>query len=152
MQTTCALKGLGRQLSMPILGAKFKFSVGHGKFNFAPLYAEVASSGQISVVCFAIETIIVVDLKKYHPWIILWRNVYFSTVTRKNGFKKDRSARTCRSTDAFSWTCLLSSSSLGWLELSCWVAELGIATNSCKKNGMLLQGCHRWVDREIGDI
>ena len=38
------LKGLGRHLSMRILGAKVKFSVGHGKFNFPPLYA---SSGRI---------------------------------------------------------------------------------------------------------
>ena len=28
--------------------------------------------------------------------------VYFSTVTPKNGFKKDKSARTCRPTDVFS--------------------------------------------------
>ena len=65
------LKGLDRQLSMCILGAKFKFSVGHGKFNFPPLYAEIASSGRIPIVSFAIETIIAVDLKKYHSWIIL---------------------------------------------------------------------------------
>ena len=65
------LKGLGRQLSMCILGAKFKFSVGHGKFNFPPLYAEIASSGRIPIVSFAIETIIAVNLKKYHTWIIL---------------------------------------------------------------------------------
>ena len=106
----------------------------HGKFNFPPFYAEIASSGRIPIVSFAIEKIIAVDLKKYHAWIILWRNfVYFSTVTRKNGSKKDRSARTCRPTDAFSWVCLISYSSLGRLELSCWVAGLGIATNSCKK-------------------
>ena len=146
-------KWLGRQLSMRILGAKFKFSVGHGKFNFPPLYAEIASSGRIPIVSFAIETIIAVDLKKYHAWIILWRNfVYFSTVTRKNGFKKDRSVRTCRPSDAFSWVCLISSSSLGRLEHSCWIAGLGIATNSCKNNGIMLQACHRRVDREIGDI
>ena len=72
---------------MRILGAKFKFSVGHGKFNFPSLYAEIASSGRIPVVSFAIETIIAGDLKR----IILWRNfLYFSTVTRKNGFKKDK--------------------------------------------------------------
>ena len=47
------------------------FSVGHGKFNFPPLYAEIASSSRILIVSFAIETIIVVDLKKYHAWIIL---------------------------------------------------------------------------------
>ena len=34
---------------MRILGAKVKFSVGHGKFNFPPLYAEIASSGRIPV-------------------------------------------------------------------------------------------------------
>ena len=69
---------------MRILGAKFMFSEDHAKFNFPPLYAEIASSGRIPVVSFAIETIIAVDLKKYHAWIILWRNfVYFSTVTRK---------------------------------------------------------------------
>ena len=34
---------------MRILGAKVKFSVGHGKFNFPPFYAEIASSGRISV-------------------------------------------------------------------------------------------------------
>ena len=120
------LKGLGRQLSMRNLGAKFKFSVGHGKFNFPPLYAERASSSRIPVVIsFAIETIIAVDMKRYHAWIILWRNfVYFSTATRKNGFKKDRSVRTCRPTDAFSWVCLISSSSLGRLEHSSWVAGL----------------------------
>ena len=130
---------------MCILGAKFKFSVGHGKFNFLPLYAEIVAFGRIPIVSFAIETIIAVDLKKYHTWIILWRNfVYFSTVTRKNGFKKDRSART----DTFSWVCLISSSSLGRLELSFWVAGLGIAANSCKKN-TFLQACHRRVDREI---
>ena len=56
---------------MRILGAKFKFSVGHGKFNFPPLYAEKASTGRIPIVSFAIETIIAVDLKKYHAWIIL---------------------------------------------------------------------------------
>ena len=45
------IKGLGRrQLSMRNLGAKFNFSVGHGKFNFSPLYAEIASSGRIPVV------------------------------------------------------------------------------------------------------
>ena len=65
------VKGLGRQLSMRILGAKRKFSVGHGKFNFPPLYAEIASSGRIPIVSFAIETIIAVDLKKYNAWIIL---------------------------------------------------------------------------------
>ena len=43
------LKGLGRHLSMRILDAKVKFSVGHGKFNFPPLYAEIASSGRIPV-------------------------------------------------------------------------------------------------------
>ena len=43
------LKGLGRHLSMRILGAKVKFSVGHGKFNSPPLYAEIASSGRIPV-------------------------------------------------------------------------------------------------------
>ena len=129
-----SLKRLGRQLSMRILGAKFKFSVGHGKFNFPPLYAEIASSGWTPIVSLAIEAIIAVDLKKYHASIIVWRNfVYFSTVTRKNGSKKDRSARTCRPTDAFSWVCLISSSSLGRLELSCWVAGLGIATNFCNK-------------------
>ena len=108
--------------------------MGHGKFNFLPLYAEIASSGRIPVVSFAIVTIIAVDLKKYHAWIILWRNfVCISTVKRKNGFKKDRSARNCRPTDAFSWACLISSSWLERLELSCWVAGLDIATNSCKK-------------------
>ena len=60
---TCNLKGLCRHLSMRILGAKFKFSVGHGKFIFPPLCAEIASSGRIPVVSFAIETIIAVDLK-----------------------------------------------------------------------------------------
>ena len=65
------LKALGRQLSMRILGTKFKLSVGHGKFNFPPLYAEIASSGRIPIVSFAIEKIIAVDLKKYHTWIIL---------------------------------------------------------------------------------
>ena len=100
---TCNLKGLCRQLSMRILGAKFKFSVDHGQFNFLPLCAEMASSGRIPVVSFAIETIIAVDLKRYHSWIILRRNcVYFSTVTRKNGLKKYRSMRTCRPKDAFS--------------------------------------------------
>ena len=139
------LKGLGRQLSMRILGAKFKFSVGHGKFNFPPLYAEIASSGGIPVVSFAIETIIAVGLKRYLAWIILWRNfVYFFTFTRKNGFKKDRSVRTCRPTDAFSWVCLISSSSLRRLEHSCWITGLGIATNSCKNNGILLQAYHRY--------
>ena len=49
---------------MRILGAKFKFSVGHGKFNFPPLYAE--SFGRIPIVSFAIETIIAVALKKHH--------------------------------------------------------------------------------------
>ena len=34
---------------MRILDAKVKFSVGHGKFNFPPLYAEIASSGRIPV-------------------------------------------------------------------------------------------------------
>ena len=34
---------------MRILGVKVKFSVGHGKFNFPPLYAEIASSGRIPV-------------------------------------------------------------------------------------------------------
>ena len=34
---------------MRILGAKVKFSVGHGKFNFSPLNAEIASSGRIPV-------------------------------------------------------------------------------------------------------
>ena len=66
---------------MRILGAKVKFSVGHEKFNFPPLYAEIASSGRIPVVFFAIETMIAVDLKRYHAWIIL---------TRKNGFNKDK--------------------------------------------------------------
>ena len=65
-------KGLCRQLSMRILGAKFKFSVGHGKFNFPPLYAEIASSGRIPIVSFAIETIIAVDLKKYHAGLGLF--------------------------------------------------------------------------------
>ena len=44
---------------MRILGAKVKFSVGHGKFNFPPLYAEMASSGRIPVThgefCHAIQ-------------------------------------------------------------------------------------------------
>ena len=35
---------------MRLLGAKVKFSVGHGKFNFPPLYAEIASSGRIPVI------------------------------------------------------------------------------------------------------
>jgi len=56
---------------MRILGTKFKLSVGHGKFNFPPLYAEIATSGQIPVVSFAIATIIAVGLKMYHSWIIL---------------------------------------------------------------------------------
>ena len=43
------MKGLGRHLSKRILGAKVKFSVGHGKFNFPPLYADIASSGRIPV-------------------------------------------------------------------------------------------------------
>ena len=34
---------------MRILGVKVKFSVGHGKFNFPPLYAEIASAGRIPV-------------------------------------------------------------------------------------------------------
>ena len=34
---------------MRILGVKVKFSVGHGKLNFPPLYAEIASSGRIPV-------------------------------------------------------------------------------------------------------
>ena len=34
---------------MRILGMKVKFYVGHGKFNFPPFYAEMASSGQIPV-------------------------------------------------------------------------------------------------------
>ena len=55
------LKGLGRHLS-----TKFNFSVDHGKFNFPQLYEEIASSCRIPVVSFAIETIIAVDLKKYH--------------------------------------------------------------------------------------
>ena len=97
------VKGARSSVEHAHSGRKFKFSVGHGKFNFPPLYAEIASSGLIPVVSFAIETIIAVDLKRYHAWIILRRNfVYFSTVTRKNGFKKDRSVRTCRPTDAFS--------------------------------------------------
>ena len=58
---------------------------------------------------------------------------------RKNGFKKDRSAGTCHPTDAISWACLNSPSSPGRLELSCWVAGLGIATNSCKK----IAFCHK---------
>ena len=68
-----------------------KFSVGHGKFNFPSLNAEIGSSGRIPIVSFAIDTIIVVDLKKYHVSIILLiRNfVYFSTVRPKNGFKKE---------------------------------------------------------------
>ena len=41
-----------------------RFSVGHGKFNFPPLCAEIASSGRIPVVSFAIKTIIAVDLEK----------------------------------------------------------------------------------------
>ena len=67
----CTWKGLGRQLSMRTLGAKLKFPVGHGKFNFPPLYAEIASSGRIPVVSFAIETVIAVDMKRYPAWIIL---------------------------------------------------------------------------------
>ena len=43
------LKGLGRHLSMRILGAKVKFFVGHGKFNFPLLCAEMPSSGRIPV-------------------------------------------------------------------------------------------------------
>ena len=66
------LKGLCRQLSMCILGAKFKFSVGHGKFNFPPLYAEIKSSGRIPIVSFAIETKSAVDLKKYHAGLGLF--------------------------------------------------------------------------------
>ena len=53
-----ALKGLGRQLSMRIRGAKFKFPVDHGKFNFPPLYAEIEPSGRNPIVTFAIATII----------------------------------------------------------------------------------------------
>ena len=34
---------------MCILGVKVEFSVGHGKFNFPPLYAAIASSGRIPV-------------------------------------------------------------------------------------------------------
>ena len=34
---------------MRILGVKVKFSVGHGKFNFPQLYAEIASSSRIPV-------------------------------------------------------------------------------------------------------
>ena len=148
-----SLKRLGRQLSMRILGAKFKFSVGHGKFNFRPLYAEIASSGWIPIVSFVIEAIIAVDLKKYHASIIVWRNfVYFSTVTRKNGSEKDRSARTCRPTDAFSWVCLISSSSLGRLGLfllGCWA---WYCHKFLQQNDMFLQACHRQVDREIRAI
>ena len=45
---------------MRILYAKVKFSVGHGKFNFPSLYAEIASSGRIPVTqvhdfCHAIQ-------------------------------------------------------------------------------------------------
>ena len=58
-------------MSMRTLGAKLKFPVGHGKFNFPPLYAEIASSGRIPVVSFAIETVIAVDMKRYPAWIIL---------------------------------------------------------------------------------
>ena len=57
-------KGAVSSLEHRILGAKFRFSVGHGKFNFPPLYAEIASSSRIPVVCVAIKTIIAVELEK----------------------------------------------------------------------------------------
>ena len=60
------LKRLGRQLSIRILGGKFEFSVGHGKFKFPSFYAEIASSGRIPIVSFDIGRIIAVHLKKYH--------------------------------------------------------------------------------------
>ena len=75
-------QGLGRHLSMRILGAKFKFSVGHGKFNFPPLYAEIASSGRIPVFSFAIEAIIAVELKKVPRLDYSLKNFeYFTTDT-----------------------------------------------------------------------
>ena len=61
---------------MRILGAKFKFSVGHGKFNFPPLYAEIALSGRIPIVSFAIETIIAVDLKSTTLGLFFQSNLY----------------------------------------------------------------------------
>jgi len=116
------LKGLGRQLSTRILGAQFKFSVGHGKF-----------AGRDSVIrsnsfCFFCHRDNNRSRLKKVPRLDYSLKTFclFSTVTRKNGVKKDRSVRTCRPTDAFSWVCLISSPSLGRLELSCWVAGLGI--------------------------
>ena len=87
---------------MRILGAKFKFSVGHEKFKFLPLYAEIASSGRIPIVSFAIETIIAVDLKKYHAGLGLFFEEILYIFRQENGFKKGRSVRTCRPSDAFS--------------------------------------------------
>ena len=147
------LKGLGHHLSMRILGAKIEVFCGPREIQLSAVVyinyiAEIASSSWIPVVSFAIETIIAVDLKKYHPKIIIWRNfVYFSTVSEKNGFKKDRSVRT------FFLLIMpyffLFSGVAGTFLLGCWA---WFCHKFLQKNSMLLQACHRRVDCEMGDI
>ena len=108
---------------MRIRGAKFKFSVDHGKFNFPPLYAEIESSGRNPIVSFAIATIIF-----FEEILFIFRPLREKMASRKTEVR-GLVGRPMLSTEY----ALFLSSSLRRLELSFWVAGLGIATNSCKK-------------------
>lgn len=148
-----SLKGLGRQLSMRILGAKFKFSVGHGKFNFPPLYAEIEPSGRIPIVSFAIDTIIAVDLKKvpHLDYSLKKCCIFFDRYAKK--WLQERQKCEDLSADR----CFLLgmayffvfAEAAGTFFLGCWT---WYCHKFLQKDDMFLQACHRRVDREIQPI
>ena len=126
------------------------FTVGHAKFNFPPLYAGIASSGRVPVASFAIETIIAVALKTYHAWNILWRNyVYFSTVTRWNWLQERQKCEDFSADRCFLLSMpyfFVFATAAGTYLLGCWA---WYSHKFLQNNGLLLQACHRQVDRDI---
>ena len=149
-------KGLGLHLSMRVLGAKFKFSVGHGKFNFPQLYAEIASSCRIPVVSFAIKTIIAVDFKKYHARLLFAGIFNVFRPFAKKWFQERQKCEVLSADPCFLLSMpyfFVFAGAAGTFLLGCWAWYCHKFLQ--KKNGMSmpltmsLQACHRRVDREI---
>ena len=138
---------------MLILGAKFKFSVSHRKFNF-PLYAYIVCVIRSNSCCFfchrdnnrsRLEKVprLHYSLKKFCIFFDRYAKKWFQERQKCEDLSADR----CFLLSIPYFFVFAGADGTFFLGYWAWYCHKFL-----QKNGMLLQESHRRVDREIGDI